>query len=264
MNMDFHVHGILSKKLKFNEELFLQGIEFAKNNMLDGFVLCEHFNAVDIDSSFSFLEDNFLYENDRYDVNGFYVYTAMEVDIKYGGHVIVCGNRENIYKIKDYLHSHKKKADFVYFEDLLDMAEENKCMTIGSHPYRENHKLYLQSEKSLKRLDALDLNSKDIYKHGVKNTEKQVKELSKQLAIPYVTGSDSHYPIMLGCVRTCFDEDCLSIDELKDAIRNERFKRVIGSDLKLKIYTAKAAKNYTKKKIKESAEKNSSSTGKKK
>ena len=70
MNLDFHVHGILSKKLKFNEELFLQGIEFAKNNLLDGFVLCEHFNAVDIDSSFSFLENNFVYEKDRYDVYG--------------------------------------------------------------------------------------------------------------------------------------------------------------------------------------------------
>ena len=63
--MDFHVHGILSKKLKFNEELFLQGIEFAKNSMLDAFVLCEHFNAVDIDSTFSFLEEHYPYEKER-------------------------------------------------------------------------------------------------------------------------------------------------------------------------------------------------------
>ena len=28
MNMDFHVHGILSKKLNFDEELFIQGINF--------------------------------------------------------------------------------------------------------------------------------------------------------------------------------------------------------------------------------------------
>ena len=76
MNMDFHVHGILSKKLKFDSELFLQGISFAKNNMLDGMVLCEHFNAVDIESSFSFFENNFKYENDRYDVNGFIIHFA--------------------------------------------------------------------------------------------------------------------------------------------------------------------------------------------
>lgn len=77
MNLDFHVHGILSKKLNFDTELFISGINFAKNNGLDGFILCEHFNAVDIDSTFSFLEDNFTYENDRYDVNGFYVYLGM-------------------------------------------------------------------------------------------------------------------------------------------------------------------------------------------
>lgn len=254
MNMDFHVHGILSKKLKFNEDLFLQGIEFAKNNMLDGFVLCEHFNAVDIDSSFSFLENNFIYENDRYDVNGFYVYLGMEVDIRYGGHVIVCGNREKIYRIKDNLKSCRKKADFIHFEELLDMAEQGECITIGSHPYRENHKLYLQSEKSLKRLDALDLNSKDIYKRGLEPVEKEVSKLASKLNIPYVTGSDSHYPIMLGCVSTCFDSDFKTIMELKDAIKNKSYQRVICDDLKLKIYTAKAAKNYIKKKIKEKNE----------
>ena len=56
MNMDFHVHGILSKKLNFDEELFIQGINFAKNSGLHGLVLCEHFNAIDIDSSFHFLK----------------------------------------------------------------------------------------------------------------------------------------------------------------------------------------------------------------
>ena len=30
MNLDFHVHGLLTKKSKFDEALFLQGIEVAK------------------------------------------------------------------------------------------------------------------------------------------------------------------------------------------------------------------------------------------
>lgn len=251
MNMDFHVHGILSKKLNFDEELFIQGINFAKNSGLHGLVLCEHFNAIDIDSSFSFLEDNFIYENDRYDVNGFYVYLGMEVDIRYGGHVIVCGQRQEVYRIKENLKNCRKKADFIHFEDLLDMAEESECLTIGSHPYREKHKLYLQSEKNLKRLDALDLNSKDIYKRGLRTVEKEVAELSKNINVPYITGSDSHYPIMLGCVRTCFDDEVRNISQLKEAIKNEEYTREISEDLNLKVYTAKAAKNYIKKKIKE-------------
>lgn len=251
MNMDFHVHGILSKKLNFNEDLFMQGINFAKNNGLHGFVLCEHFNAVDIGSSFSFLEDNFTYDNDRYNINGFYVYLGMEVDIRYGGHVIVCGKRQEIYKIKDNLKNCIKKANFIRFEDFLYMAEEGECLTIGSHPFRENHKLYLQNEKNLKRLDALDLNSKDIYIRGLSTVEKEVAELSNNINVPYVTGSDSHYPIMLGCVSTCFDDDVKDIKQLKEAIKNEEYTRNIADDLDIKIYTAKAAKNYIKKKIKE-------------
>ena len=81
-------------------------------------------------------------------------------------------------------------------------------------------------------------------------------DLGEKLNIPYITGSDSHYPIMLGCVRTCFEEDFKSIGELKEAIKNERYKREIAQDLKLKIYTAKSAKNYIKKKIKENKLKN--------
>ncbi|MGN0144601.1 MAG: PHP-associated domain-containing protein [Clostridium sp.] len=252
MNMDFHVHGILSKKLNFNKDLFLQGIEFAKNNKLDSFVLSEHFNAIDIDSSFSFLEGNFPYdyENDRYDVNGFYVYLGMEVDVKYGGHVIISGKKENMFKIKDYLKNFKKKADFIYLKDLLDMADEYGFLKIGSHPYREKHKLYLQSDKYLQRLDALDLNSKDIYKRGLKTVEKEVADLAGMLKINYVTGSDSHYPIMLGCVRTSFNDNIKSINDIKNAIRQNDFKRTVCDDINLKIYTAKATKNYIKKKIK--------------
>ena len=253
MNMDFHVHGILSKKLNFNKDLFLQGIEFAKNNGLDGFVLSEHFNAVDIDSSFSFLEDNFSYdsENDRYDVNGFYVYPGMEVDIKYGGHIIIAGNKDNMFKAKDYLKAFRKKADFITFEELLNMADEYGFLKIGSHPYREKHKLYLQPEKYLERLDALDLNSKDIYKRGLKIVEKEVADLAKKLQINYVTGSDSHYPIMLGCVRTTFNDNVKSIKDIKNAIKSDDFNRIICEDINIKIYTAKATKNYIKRKIKE-------------
>ena len=58
MNLDFHVHGLLSKKSEFNKELLLQGIENAKDQGLDGFILCEHFNAKDILSIYRYLEEN--------------------------------------------------------------------------------------------------------------------------------------------------------------------------------------------------------------
>lgn len=250
MNIDFHVHGILSKKLKFDENLFLQGIEHAKESKLDGYVLCEHFNAVDLMSSFSYLKNNFIYEGDRYIVNGFSVFLGMEVDIKDSGHIIIAGNRSAILKLREYLEPHIKKANFIDFEELLNWGEKHNCLMIGSHPYREKHKLYLQPETLLKRLDGLDLNSKDIYKRGREVVEQEVAILSKKLGIQYVTGSDSHYPIQLGCIRTCFEKECATIKELKEAIRNGNYKIEVSDALWLKIYTAKLAKNSIKRTIK--------------
>lgn len=250
MNLDFHVHGILSKKLNFDSELFIQGIEYAKENGLDGFILCEHFNAVDLLSSYSFLEDNYKYDGDRYIVNGFSVFIGMEVDIRYGGHVIICGNRESILKIRKVLDPYTKKSNFIPFGKLLDLGETHNCLMIGSHPYRENHKLYLQPVKYLSRLDALDLNTKDIYKRGIDIVEEEVNNLSQKLNIPYVTGSDSHYPVQLGTVKTCFENTCCTIKDLKENIRCRRYTIEISKSLKLKVYTSKITKNYMKRQIK--------------
>ncbi len=115
MNIDFHVHGLLSKKSKFDEELFLQAIENAKENGLNAFVLCEHFNAKDIYSIQSYLRENYEYEYDRYMVNDFSVFIGMEIDIKNGGHVILCGNRDNIEEIRKKLEDYITKPNFNWF-----------------------------------------------------------------------------------------------------------------------------------------------------
>lgn len=60
-----------------------------------------------------FLKDNFLYKNNRYDVNGFYVYTGMEVDIRYGGHVIVCGKREVLDDLQLKIYTAKIAKNYI-------------------------------------------------------------------------------------------------------------------------------------------------------
>ena len=45
-------------------------IYFAKSNGLNGIILCEHFNAKDFLVIYDFLEKNFIYEGDRYIVEG--------------------------------------------------------------------------------------------------------------------------------------------------------------------------------------------------
>lgn len=249
MNIDFHVHGILSKKLFFDSSLFLQGIEYAKNNDLQGFVLCEHFNALDIDSTFSFLKDNYKYQGDKYIVNDFSVFLGMEVDIKNGGHVIVCGNRDAILSIQNKLKNHIRRSNFIEFEELLNLGESLNCLMIGAHPLRDSHKLYLQPQRLLKRLHALDLNTKDIYKKGEEQAKYEIFKLSKILDIPCVCGSDSHYPVQLGTVKTCFNNEISTIEELKSEISKCKYNLQVSKDLNLKVYTAKVTKNKLKKKI---------------
>ena len=99
MNMDFHVHGLLSKRKDFNKEFFMSEIYFAKSNGLNGIILCEHFNAKDFLVIYDFLEKNFIYEGDRYIVEGISVFPAMEVSIKNKGHVILAGERDSIIDI---------------------------------------------------------------------------------------------------------------------------------------------------------------------
>ncbi len=249
MNIDFHVHGLLSKKSKFDEELFLQAIENAKENGLNAFVLCEHFNAKDIYSIQSYLRENYEYEYDRYMVNDFSVFIGMEIDIKNGGHVILCGNRDNIEEIRKKLEDYITKPNFIDFEELLDMGEKYECLMIGSHPYRETHKLYLQPKELLKRLHALDLNATDIHSRGLEIVENEVKNLSQELNISYVTGSDSHYPIQLGSVRTIFNKNISTVKELINLIRENKYKVEVSKAIDLKVFSAKITKQYIKEKI---------------
>lgn len=254
MNLDFHVHGLLTKKSNFDEELLLQGIENAKEQDLNGFILCEHFNANDIFGIYNYLEKNYEYIGDKYVVNGFSIFLGMEVDIKNGGHVIVSGNRKKLLEIRNLLDKYTEKPNFIEFDELLNMGEKYGCLMIGSHPYRGEHKLHLQPKELLSRLHALDLNATDIFKKGLELTRMEVEALSIELGIPYVIGSDSHYPIQLGSVRTTFEGDFETIDEIINAINRKNYKIYVSKALDIKVFSAKITKKYIKDNLLQSIE----------
>lgn len=244
MNMDFHVHGLLSKRKDFNKEFFMNEIYFAKSNGLNGIILCEHFNAKDFLVIYDFLQKNFIYEGDRYIVEGISVFPGMEVSIKNKGHVILGGERESIIDIYDILKGFREKDHLIELEDLLDQADIFNLLKIGAHPCRRGHKLCNQSHELLKRLDALDLNGKDIFKKGQSIARDELINLSQELGINIITGSDSHTPIQLGGIYTNLNKECSTIKELKDCIIKGDYTIEINSALNFKIFSSKILKRY--------------------
>lgn len=242
--MDFHVHGLLSKIKDFNKEFFINEIYFAKSNGLNGIILCEHFNAKDFLVIYDFLEKNFIYEGDRYIVEGISVFPGMEVSIKNKGHVILAGERESIIDIYDLLKAFREKDHLIELEDLLDQADIFNLLKIGAHPCRRGHKLCNQSHELLKRLDALDLNGKDIFKKGQSIARDELINLSQELGINIITGSDSHTPIQLGGIYTNLNKECSTIKELKDCIIKGDYTVEINSALNFKIFSSKILKRY--------------------
>ena len=219
MNMDFHVHGLLSKRKDFNEEFFMNEIYFSKVNGLNAIVLCEHFNAKDFLVIYEFLEKKYSYDGDRYIVDGISVFPAMVSDFR-------------------------EKENFIELEELLDLAEVFDLLKIGAHPCRRGHKLCKHPHELLKRLDALDLNGKDIFKKGEAIARDEVINLSQELGLNIVTGSDSHTPIQLGGIYTNLNKECKTIKELKECIRNDDYSIKVNSSLNFKIFSSKILKRY--------------------
>ena len=244
MNMDFHVHGLLSKRKDFNKEFFMNEIHFAKSSGINGIILCEHFNAKDFLVIYDFLENNFIYEGDRYIVEDISVFPAMEVSIKNKGHVILAGDRDSIIDIYDLLKGFREKDNLIELEDLLDQADIFDLLKIGAHPCRKGHKLCNQSHDLLKRLDALDLNGKDIFKKGESIVRDELINLSQELGLNIITGSDSHTPIQLGGIYTRLNKECSTIKELKSCIIKGDYTIEINSALNFKIFSSKILKRY--------------------
>ena len=206
MNMDFHVHGLLSKRKDFNKEFFMNEIHFAKSSGLNGIVLCEHFNAKDFLVIYDFLEKNFAYEGDRYIIEGISLFPAMEVSIKNKGHVILAGERDSIIDIYEILKEFREKDNLIELEALLDQA--------------------------------------DIFKKGESIAKDELINLSQELGLNIITGSDSHTPIQLGGIYTSLNKECSTIKELKECIVKGDYTIEINSALNFKIFSSKILKRY--------------------
>lgn len=250
MWIDFHVHGKLAKSVDFDLTYFNKEIECAKEAGLDSFVLSEHFNTKDYYVMFEDMKENFNYIGDHYLINEIKVFMGLEVDVENGGHVVLISNRNNILKVRKRLDNYTEKGNFIPFKDLLDLADEFDCIKIGAHPYRGEHPLAENQDfDQLKRLDALDLNAKDIFTKGFDLAHSELDTLSKELGNHIVTGSDTHYPSQLGSVKTRLGKDCATIQEIRECVKAGDYEIEVSDILDVKVFTANTTKRYLKSRL---------------
>lgn len=242
MNIDFHVHGILSKRKEFNITFFMNEILYAKECNVDGIFLCEHYNAIEFNKIHEYLRSNYSYDGDRYIVDNVSVFPAIEVSVKNKGHVVLANDRDSILDIRKILEKYIINNELITLEELLDLADLYNCFKLGAHPCRRGHKLCNHPIELLSRLDALDLNGKDIYKKGEAIARDELIALSSKIGKNIVTGSDSHTPLQIGALYTSLNKECATIKEIRKCVNENDYSVEIKPNLDFKIYSSKILK----------------------
>ncbi|MBP3040865.1 PHP domain-containing protein [Bacillaceae bacterium Marseille-Q3522] len=243
MFIDFHTHTKLSKNVDFRITYFRRMIKSARKNGLNALALTEHFNTSHFEEIYDTLDQHYPYTQ-YYDVDGFKVFTGMEIDIKETGHILFIGHRDDIREIRAQLAGHTEKANFPSFEELFEIAEPFNLLKIGAHPSRNSTPLLHLGDERLQKFDAFDLNGKDVAQQPF--TREKITELGQRLKKPVVAGSDSHLPIQFGCVKNQFYDECESIDQIRDCMLSNRYNVIVSDNAAMKVKAARIMKRTIK------------------
>ena len=247
MNFDFHTHGKLSKKVEFSLEYFKNMVKAAKYNGLDGFALTEHFNTRNFFDVYNMLDEVYPYEQGYYLVDGVKVFPGMEVDIQEVGHILIVADRATIREIRTLLDSYASKGNFIKFAQLFEVVAPFEILIIGAHPYRKSTPLYNLDPALLSKLDAFDLNGKDLYSMGIDANSQLVYQFAKSLNKPVVGGSDTHHQLQYGCIFNALEKECNTVHDLKNVILSGAYTIHISEDLSEKVQNATEQKAIEKK-----------------
>ena len=251
MKIDFHSHVKISKKTQFMKEYFQEMMSEAKMAGLTAICMTEHFNTKRFFDIYEYLDKQYPYENGYYNIEGFKLFPGIEVDVKEVGHILLIGDRQAILSIRRLLEQHTQEDLFIPFDELMDIAEQHNVLKIGAHAFRESTPLYHLKEAQLKRLDALDLNGKDLYSQGVEIYKQKLVAFAEKLDLPYVGGSDTHQFLQYGCIINELGENCNTVEDLKASICSGNYQVTISKDLPLKVKAATLTKKWMKKALEE-------------
>ncbi|MGN0205357.1 MAG: PHP domain-containing protein [Coprococcus sp.] len=246
MYIDFHTHGKLAKYLPFSVPYTEWLLGEAKNAGLDAICLTEHFNTQQFDEVYAYIADHGERQGDAFVFNGLKVFPGMETDIAESGHVLSIGPMEAIRELNRRLEPYKQKGNFLPFEELRNMFDEYPVLVGAGHPFRQDgrHIPDLPQEQLL-RFDFVDLNGKDVAENR-QRTELMTYDLAGKIGRPVVAGSDTHQAFQYGCIRTNFEKDFDTFDELRTEMNAGRYTICIHPDAAFRVKTAGLLKRSLK------------------
>lgn len=247
MQIDFHTHANLSKKITSSLEEFKEKMREAKESGLNALAITEHFNAANIIELYETIQEKFPYEDEYYEIEGMKVFCGLEVDAKENGHFLVIGSREDILTIARLLLPFQQEENFIPVKELVALLSDFNVLKIGAHPLRESTPWNHHDTTILRQFDAYDLNGKDLYTYGLE-IENRVHAFANEYQIPVVGGSDTHQYLQYGSIINVFPE-CHSIDELRQVIHKGNYEMKISPCLETKVKAANLVKKALKEKI---------------
>ena len=239
VRMDLHTHAKWSKNIAFSYDYFRNMMKEAGKCGLDAIALTEHFNTLSFYEIYETLDRHCSHEGDHYKVEGVKVFPGIEVDVREKGHILVIGARSTVNEIRMRLEDHLTEDNYIEAARLLDMSDQYSCIRIGAHPFRKANPLYSMERELLHRLNAFDLNGRDLHHYGL-GMEAKVNGLANSIGIPVVAGSDTHQPLQFGSVYNKFEQSCDTIDQLRNAIGLGYGECHIAHDLHTKVRSAEA------------------------
>lgn len=246
MIIDFHNHVKVTKTAPFSLEYFLNIVQEAQSEGLTAFTLTEHFNADHFFHIYDTLDARYPYVNEYYIVEGLKIFAGMEIDIQEGSHLLFTGHRQDLRSLRQQLENYVSKGSYIPVRELFKRSEAYNFLKIGAHPFRPSNPLHHLPEDILKQFDAFDLNGSDLFNNGIEQTQAEVHEFAARLGKPVVAGSDSHHSLQLGCVYNTLEQECDTIDELRQAIQSGAYQVSISPSLGIKVKAAKQIKELLK------------------
>lgn len=242
MVIDFHVHGKIKKSFPFDEERFLLTINEAKEYGLNSLCITEHFNSDNFLEGYNYLSKNYNLIDDHYNIDGIKVFYGMEVKTKQELEFLIIGIPNIVLKLRDDIINNLDDDKYMDINDLFKLNISDELLIIMAHPYRNHSTFPDVDSKIIEKIDAIELNSKDIYKHGLENMQDKINNLSKQLNCPITAGSDTHYFIQVSSAKNIFNKECNNIKEIKEEIKLRNYKIMFSDDLKVRVKSAKIIK----------------------